>query len=154
VYEITASGNAFHARPPMFTPYVEPWTEAAVRTELREALADEGQAIHLASIGSKAVGVLWVQGPKGSPFFTPDDACYIGDTAVLPGARGSGAGAAMLDSALAWARERGYRHATLHFVPANPLSSAFWKGQGFVPVMYHLRRHIDERILWAKPAED
>lgn len=57
----------------------------------------------------------------------------------------------MLDAAVGWARERGYPHATLHFVAANPLSSAFWKGHGFTPVMYHLRRHLDERILWAKP---
>ncbi len=151
VYEIAASGNAFHAQPPVFTPYMEPHTADDVRKSFRAALANEAEAIHLALADGKPVGVLWVEGPKGSPLFTPDEACYIGDTAVLPEARGAGAGAAMLEAALAWARERGYRNVTLHYNTANPLSSAFWKGNGFEPVMYHVRRHLDERILWAKP---
>lgn len=97
------------------------------------------------------MGLLWIQPPKGSPLFTPDDSCYIGDTAVLPGERGGGVGTAVLSSALSWARDRGYAHATLHFATANPVSSSFWQGHGFQPVMFHLRRRLDERIAWAQP---
>ena len=154
VYRIAASGNAFHARAPIFTPYLEPNTEAEVRASYRNALADEGQALFLGYAEGAAAGLLWVEPPKGSPLFTPDDACYIGDTAVLPGARHAGLGTAILQRALAWARERGYRHATLHYVPANPVSSEFWRRNGFIPVMYHLRRRLDERIAWAQPPED
>ena len=154
VYRIAASGNAFHARPPMFTPYVEPNTEAEVRAAYRKALADEGQALFLGYAEGAPAGLLWIEPPKGSPLFTPDDACYIGDTAVLPGARHAGLGTAILERALAWAREHGYRHATLHFVTANPVSSEFWKRNGFEPVMYHLRRRLDERIAWAQPPDE
>ena len=153
VYRIAASGNAFHARPPMFTPYVEPETEASVRAEFRKALADESQALFLGYVDRSPAGLLWVEHAKGSQFFIPDDACYIGDTAVLPEVRGSGLGTAILDRALAWARERGHRNVTLHFLTSNPLSSAFWQGHGFVPVMYHLRRRLDERIAWAQPRD-
>jgi GNAT superfamily N-acetyltransferase len=154
VYRIGASGNAFHARPPIFTPYIEPNTEAEVRASYRKALADEGQALFLGYAEGAPAGLLWVEPPKGSPLFTPDDACYIGDTAVLPGARHAGLGTAILQRALAWARERGYRHATLHYVPANPVSSEFWQRNGFTPVMYHLRRRLDERIAWGQPPDD
>lgn len=151
VYTLAAAGNAYHARPPMFVPYVEPNTEEDVRAAFRTALADETQAILLGFADRKPSALLWVEGPKGSPLFTPDDSCYIGDTAVAAEARSAGVGTAMLSEALTWAREHGYRHATLHFLTANPLSSAFWQGHGFQPVMYHLRRRLDERIAWAQP---
>jgi len=154
VYRIAASGNAFHARAPMFTPYVEPNTDAEVRAAYRKALADEGQALFLGYAEGSPAGLLWVEPPKGSPLFIPDDACYIGDTAVLPGARHVGLGTAILQRALAWARERGYRHATLHFATANPVTTEFWQRNGFTPVMYHLRRRLDERIAWAQPRDD
>jgi GNAT superfamily N-acetyltransferase len=151
VYRIAASGNAFHARPPIFTAYLERDTERTVRESLRKGLSDESEAIFVGYAEREPAGILWVGPPRGSPLFTPDNACYIGDTAVLPGERHSGLGTAMLASALEWARERGYAHATLHFATPNPVSSAFWTGHGFQPVMYHLRRHIDERIAWATP---
>ena len=83
VYRIAAAGNAHHARPPMFVPYVEPNTEEDVRGSLRRALGDEGQAIFLAVDKRQPVGILWVAPPKGSPLFTPDDSVLHGDTAVL-----------------------------------------------------------------------
>jgi GNAT superfamily N-acetyltransferase len=63
-------------------------------------------------------------------------------------------GAALVDAALAWAREHGHRAATLHYATANALSSSFWRGIGFEPAMWHLRRRLDERITWAQPADE
>ena len=57
----------------------------------------------------------------------------------------------LVDAAFAWSRDRGYRAACLHFATANATSSSFWTGVGFTPVMAHLRRRLDERILTNRP---
>ena len=85
------------------------------------------------------------------PLYKPDGAAYIGDTAVRPEFRGRGVGAALVDAGLAWARDRGYEAVTLHFAAANALSSSFWTGLGFEVAMWHLRRHIDERMATHRP---
>jgi ribosomal protein S18 acetylase RimI-like enzyme len=155
VYRVACAGSAYHSQPPIFNPYLEGPAEAAVRSELRDGLANESHAMFLGFAGGRAAGLLWIHPSAGSPILIPDDACYIGDTAVIAEARGTGVGSACLQAALSWARDHDYRNAVLHFATANPLSSAFWTGHGFQPVMYQLRRHLDERIAWARPpAED
>ena len=97
------------------------------------------------------VGVISVGPGVGSPLYVPDGAAYIAATAVMPDARGSGAGAALVEAAFAWARDHGHLAACLHFSTANATSTSFWTGVGFTPVMVHLRRRLDERILTSRP---
>lgn len=151
VCSIGDAGDAYHSGPPIFTPYAGKETAEAGREGMRASLADENQAIFLRSVHGQPAGILRIEPPKGSPLFVPDNACYIGDTAVLAEARGTGLGAALLEAALAWARSQDFAAVTLHYQTANPLSSAFWTGHGFQPVMYHMRRRLDERIAWARP---
>ena len=87
----------------------------------------------------------------GSPLYVPDRAAYIAATAVLPDGRGSGAGAALVDAALRWAAGHGHLAVCLHFSTANTISTSFWTGLGFTPVMAHLRRRLDDRILTDRP---
>ena len=49
------------------------------------------------------------------------------------------------------ARDHGHVAACLHFATANIDSTTFWTGVGFAPVMVHLRRRLDERILDLRP---
>jgi GNAT superfamily N-acetyltransferase len=145
--------SRYHARSPIMRPYLREQTRSAVRASLERALAGD-ESVHLiASVGGKDAGIIEIGPARGSPLYIPDGAAYIGDTAVLPGVRGGGVGAALVDAALAWGREHGYRAATLHYAAANALSSSFWRGLGFEPVMWHLRRKLDERITWAQPPE-
>lgn len=97
------------------------------------------------------IGVVSVGPGVGSPLYVPDRAAYIAATAVLPDERGSGIGSALVDAAFAWAREQGYLAACLHYSTANATSTSFWTGAGFTPVMAHLRRQIDPRILTSRP---
>ena len=90
VDRIVDEESRFHARSPMLRPYVRRDTAPAVRAALEEALADDRQAILLARIEGEDVGVISVEGGQGSPLFVPDGGAYIGDTAVLPEARGRG----------------------------------------------------------------
>lgn len=59
------------------------------------------------------------------------DSYYLHDLALLPAARGSGAGVAVIRQALAHAAHAGFREASL--VAVNGADS-FWAGQGFAPV--------------------
>ncbi len=141
----------FHARSPIFRPYRRDETVEAVRTELATHLASDDHAYLIARRDRSDVGVVSIGPGIGSPLYVPDRAAYIAATAVLPAHRGSGAGAALVAAALAWARDHGYRAACLHFSTANVTSTSFWTGLGFTPVMAHLRRRLDERILTNRP---
>jgi GNAT superfamily N-acetyltransferase len=144
--------SVFHAGSPVFRPYLRHETAASVRTELIDGLARIDRAYIVASRDGLDVGIICVQPSLGSPLYVPDDAAYIAATAVLPDARGTGVGAALLDAAFEWARNHGHRAACLHYSTANALSTAFWTGVGFIPVMVHLRRRLDERILTSRPS--
>jgi GNAT superfamily N-acetyltransferase len=141
----------FHAGSPMFRPYRRDETADAVRAELATELASDDHAFLIARRDGHDVGVVSVGPAVGSPLYVPDGAAYIAATAVLPKARGSGAGAALVDAAFAWARDHGHLAACLHFTTANATSTSFWTGAGFTPVMVHLRRRLDERILTSRP---
>ena len=122
----------FHARSPIFQPYRREETKDAVRAELAERLGCDEHAYLIARRGGD-VGVISVGPGLGSPLYVPDDAVYIAATAVLPAERGSGIGAALVDAALARARDHGHRAACLHFSSANARSSSFWTGSGLSP---------------------
>ena len=144
--------SVFHAGSPIFRPYRRAETAEAVRAELAEGLAGDDCGYLIARRAGHDVGIICVQRGLGSALYQPDGAAYIAATAVLPGERGSGIGAALVAAAIDWAREHGYRAACLHFATANSLSSSFWPSVGFTPVMAHLRRRLDDRILTNRPS--
>jgi GNAT superfamily N-acetyltransferase len=135
----------------MFRPYRRDETVDAVRAELAAELASDDHAFLIARRDVHDVGVVSVGPGLGSPLYVPDGAAYIAATAVLPDARRSGAGAALVEAAFVWARDHGHLAACLHFSTANVNSTSFWTGIGFTPVMVHLRRRLDERILTSRP---
>jgi len=141
----------FHAGSPIFRPYLRDATVDAVRAQLAAGLASDDHAFLLARRGGRDVGVLSVGPGLGSPLYVPDGAAYVAATAVLPDDRAAGAGAALVDAAFAWARDHGHLAACLHYATANATSTSFWTGIGFRPVMAHLRRRLDERILDRRP---
>jgi GNAT superfamily N-acetyltransferase len=143
----------FHARAPIWRPYVQADTAAKRRAEALAELEGDEAAYFVASVEGRDIGLTWVSAGRGSPLFVPDGAAYIGEMAVVAEQRRHGTGAALLAAALGWAQERGFKRAALHFATANAVSRVFWTRHGFVPVMHHLRRHVDPRIAWARPRE-
>ena len=142
----------FHASSPILRPYLGPSTGDAVRAELVADLAADDHGFLVARLDGADVGVLCVEPGLGSPLYIPDGACYIAATAVLPQTRRAGVGAALVDAAFEWALAHGHLAACLHFATANRTSTSFWTGIGFTPVMAHMRRRLDERILTHRPA--
>jgi ribosomal protein S18 acetylase RimI-like enzyme len=72
----------------------------------------------------------------------PDGAVLLSWAAVLPEARGTGAGVALTQAAFAWAAERGYRVMLTDWRVTNLLASRFWPARGFRETFLRLHRHI------------
>jgi GNAT superfamily N-acetyltransferase len=113
-----------------------------------QVLGGPAHAVWVAERAEKAVAYLRI-GPA------TEDACTIirdpGTASItgaytLPEVRGAGVGSALLDRALAWAREEGYARCTVDYEPMNVPGARFWR-RYFAPVVYALARHIDVRVL-------
>jgi len=63
--------------------------------------------------------------------------------ATLPEARGTGAGVALTERALAWAKEAGYETVQTDWRVANLESSRFWPRRGFRETFYRLARRVN-----------
>jgi len=72
----------------------------------------------------------------------PPGAGFLGFAAVLPEARGLGAGRALGEAVLAWARDAGHPCVVTDWRETNLLSSRAWRGLGFRPLFLRLHRAI------------
>jgi GNAT superfamily N-acetyltransferase len=72
----------------------------------------------------------------------PRGAAFLGFAAVLPDARGGGAGRLLGERILQWAREEGYPTVVTDWRMTNLLSSRTWPRLGFRPTFYRLFRAI------------
>ncbi len=72
----------------------------------------------------------------------PPGAGFLGFAAVLPEARGSGAGRLLGEAVLAWARETDRAWVVTDWRMTNLLSSRAWPRLGFRPTFYRLHRAI------------
>jgi GNAT superfamily N-acetyltransferase len=72
----------------------------------------------------------------------PPGLAHLGYAAVLPEARGSGAGLALTAATFAWAREQGYGAMVTDWRVTNLLSSRFWPKRGFRTTFLRLYRSI------------
>jgi GNAT superfamily N-acetyltransferase len=145
---VTALENHL-AAPPIFL-----WSDDPVDVEeLRRELADPRMAYWLAERDGRPIAYL-----RQEP--ASQDACEIivdeGTTSITgaytePGARGAGIGSALLDRALAWAREQGYARCAVDFETMNVSGARFWL-RHFQPITIALWRVIDERVPSAPPA--
>jgi GNAT superfamily N-acetyltransferase len=72
----------------------------------------------------------------------PDNAGFLGFAAVLPDARGTGAGRALGEAVLAWSGEAGYDSMVTDWRVTNLLSSRAWPALGFAETFLRLHRLI------------
>jgi GNAT superfamily N-acetyltransferase len=72
----------------------------------------------------------------------PAGAAFLGFASVLPSARGGGAGRALGEAILEWAREGGYPTVVTDWRMTNLLASRAWPALGFRPTFYRLFRAI------------
>ena len=82
--------------------------------------------------------------------YSPHLECYLAELYVMPGARGQGAGRALMEAALQRARERGADHIDLGTSEADTAARALYESLGFTnteggpggPVMYVYERDL------------
>lgn len=118
---------------------VRPHAEAVKRTALRDRL-DRGDPVWLAESDGRAVGMLecghtevafgtWLAGMLPAGRWG-----YVNCASVLPDARSSGTGRALVSAALPTIQPARARGTYLYYNPPNPLSSVFWPRLGYRPL--------------------
>ncbi len=144
----------WHREAPMFWPYLADDVATAVHDFERRTLADPANATLLAYDGDRPIAMhMLLADGFGPSLAQPDHSVYLYEGITEPDARGAGAGAALLERSLAWARERDAAWCTLHFATANPSGRPFWLKHGFRPLEHTWARHVDERVAWARPRD-
>lgn len=142
--------SAFHSRAPIFWPLLGEPHRAAMEDH-RALLADPRNAHFVAYEDGRPIAMQTFARPGFTPSIVePEGNVYLFEGVVESTARGGGIGTALLEHSMAWAREQGDDHCTLHFASANPSGAPFWLRQGFIPVEYQMARHVDERVGWAR----
>jgi GNAT superfamily N-acetyltransferase len=150
VMKLAETLTLHHTLPPMFWPYLHS-TDQAARDFTRDALANPGNPYFVAYRDGKPAGMqtFLVEGFT-PPIVEGEKNIYLYEGVMEAEARGGGAGSALLDHSMRWAREHGYDWCSLHFASGNWSGAPFWLGQGFTPVEHTMERRVDERIAWAR----
>jgi GNAT superfamily N-acetyltransferase len=94
-----------------------------------------------AVVGSAIACDLSVSSSNGS-LIKPASAGFLGYAAVLPSARGSGAGKALGETVLAWARDAGYPVIATDWRSTNLQADRSWRGLGFRPTFRRMHRFV------------
>ena len=133
-------------RSPVFGPAAPPGITDEDRAEFLSEVDDPEVALFLAEIDGKAVGELLMVPVERSSMHSglarPERAAFLTFAATLPEARGSGAGLALTNAGLTWAREQGYALTVVDWRETNLLASRFWPRRGFRRTFLRLYRAI------------
>jgi GNAT superfamily N-acetyltransferase len=99
-------------------------------------------AVRDGSVIGSAVGCALSKSSSHTGPARPANAGFLGFAAVLPAARGSGAGRALGEAVLAWCGEAGFTCAVTDWRVTNLLSSRAWPALGFEKSFLRLHRLI------------
>jgi GNAT superfamily N-acetyltransferase len=116
------------------------------REQFLSEVDDPEVALFVAEMDGKAVGELLMVPVERSSMHVglarPERAAFLTFAATLPEARGSGAGLALTNAGLEWAREQGYPVVVVDWRETNLLASRFWPKRGFRRTFLRLYRSI------------
>ncbi len=130
---------------PVFSPLPPPSLEEATN-EWEEGFDDPAFATFVAEHGGfvvgSAVGCAIEASSEHVGIVRPPNAGHLGFAAVLPEARGLGAGRALGEAVLFWARDAGHPTVVTDWRETNLLASRTWPRLGFRPTYRRLFRAI------------
>jgi ribosomal protein S18 acetylase RimI-like enzyme len=130
-----------HTGSPTFTGLEVPDAQAFLE-DWEETLVEYDCVYFVAELEGRIVGHLALY-PEEPNLATPPGSVYLAVAATLPETRGLGAGVALTETALAWARDAGYRAVHTDWRMANLESSRFWPRRGFRETFYRLARRVE-----------
>lgn len=132
-------------RAPVFSAGAVGTLEEAV-AEWEEDWDDPTYHVVVAEVGGavvgSAVGCAVTVSNTNLGLTRPDNAGFLGFAAVLPEARGHGAGRALGEEVIAWAASVGYDSITTDWRQTNLLSSRTWPALGFEETFLRLHRTV------------
>ena len=99
-------------------------------------------AEHEGDVVGSAVGCAIELSSTHTSLALPRGAAFLAFAAVFPERRGLGAGRALGERVLTWARDAGYPWVVTDWRMTNLLSSRAWPQLGFRPTFYRLFRAI------------
>jgi GNAT superfamily N-acetyltransferase len=130
---------------PVFSRLPVPPVEE-VMAELEEDFDNPRFTTFVAEAGGRVVGSATgcslEESSTNSSLIRPARAGFLGYAAVLPEARGLGAGRALGEAILAWGRDAGYPAMTTDWRSTNLQADRAWRGLGFRPTFRRLHRVI------------
>ncbi|KQX63764.1 GCN5 family acetyltransferase [Angustibacter sp. Root456] len=132
-------------RSPVFSAGHLPTEDEALQ-EWEESFDDERFATFVAEVDGEVVGsaigcALEVSSSHAGPARL-DHAGFLGFAAVLPSARGHGAGRALGEAVIGWSHAQGHRSVVTDWRATNLLSSRTWPKLGFEPTFLRLHRVV------------
>lgn len=131
---------------PVFSRLDVPTVEA-MRAEWEEEWDDPRFTVLVAEHGGhvvgSAIGCPIEVSPSHRGLLCPPGAGFLGFAAVSPESRGLGAGRALGEAVLEWARADGRAWVVTDWRMTNLLASRAWPRLGFRPTFYRLHRAID-----------
>ena len=130
-----------HTGPSTFTGLTVPPVEEFL-ADWKTTLETPGVAYFVAERDGRVVGHLLLE-PEEPDLARPPGSIYLAVAATLPEARGTGAGLALTDAALAWAADAGYTIVQTDWRVANLESSRFWPRRGFRETFYRMARRVN-----------
>lgn len=99
-------------------------------------------AEHDGRVVGSAVACPLTRSSGNDSLIRPDDCAFLGFAAVLPQARGLGAGRALGETVTAWAADTGYAAVATDWRQTNLLSSRAWPALGYEDTFWRLHRTI------------
>ena len=99
-------------------------------------------AVHGGRVIGCSIGTSIDESREHAGLARPPGAAFLGYAAVLPQARGLGAGRAVGDAVLAWARDEGSRMTVADWRSTNLEANRTWTALGFRPTFHRLHRAI------------
>jgi len=133
------------ARSPVFSRIPIP-SLSEIEGDLEGDLDDPRYVNFLAERDGRAVGVATACSLElssgNNSLIRPERAGFLGLAAVLPEARGLGAGRVLGETVIAWARDAGYPWVATDWRATNLEASRTWPRLGFEPTFLRLHRAI------------
>jgi len=133
------------AQSPVFSRLAQTPVEeivAELQTDLAGTTFQFWVAEHDRRVIGSAISCSLEQSQGATGLNRPPDAGYLAYVAVLPDARGLGAGRALGDTVLAWSRDAGYRVVATDWRSTNLEADRSWRAMGFRPTFRRLHRAI------------
>ncbi|WP_165949354.1 GNAT family N-acetyltransferase [Kribbella turkmenica] len=135
----------YQSRSPVFSAGELPTLEEAL-ADWEESIDDQDYATFVAEYDGRVIGMSVgcsvEKSSAHSGLARPDNAGFLGYAAVLPEARGHGAGRALGEAVMQWSADTGYTAVVADWRVTNLLASRTWPRLGFQQTFHRLHRAI------------